>query len=130
MVLSIYRRFSESTNFCSKERWLRPVAMMLGHVKIVNPCYFIATRGKVNYNNLISSFCCLLNLASSFFCAAPLRSIFHFILNDNTLQTIFMVMFKVFMQFTFKLFNLPMIFILYTNLFIYILKKMLIFVPS
>ena len=42
MVLSIYRRFSESTNFCSKERWLRPVAMMLGHV---NPCYFIATRG-------------------------------------------------------------------------------------
>ena len=45
MVLSIYRRFSESTNFCSKERWLRPVAMMIGHVKIVNPC-FIATRGK------------------------------------------------------------------------------------
>ena len=45
MVLSIYRWFSESTNFCSKERWLRPVAMMLGHVKIVNPCYFIATRG-------------------------------------------------------------------------------------
>ena len=45
MVLTIYRRFSESTNFCSKERWLRPVAMMLGHVKIVNLCYFIATRG-------------------------------------------------------------------------------------
>ena len=22
------------------------MAMMLGHVKIVNPCYFIATRGK------------------------------------------------------------------------------------
>ena len=40
MVLSIYWRFSESTNFCSKERWLRPVAMMLGYVKIVNPCYF------------------------------------------------------------------------------------------
>ena len=46
MVLSIYRRFSESTNFCSKERLLRPVAMMLRHVKIVNPCYFIATWGK------------------------------------------------------------------------------------
>ena len=28
MVLSIYRRFSESTNFCSKERLLRPVAMI------------------------------------------------------------------------------------------------------
>ena len=36
MVLSIYRRFSESTNFCSKERWLRPVAMMLKNQKIVN----------------------------------------------------------------------------------------------
>ena len=47
MVFSIYKRFSESTNFCSKERWLRPVAKMLGHVKIVNPCYFIATRGKL-----------------------------------------------------------------------------------
>ena len=47
MVLSIYRWFSKSTNFCSKERWLRPVAMMLGHVKIVNPCYFIATQGKI-----------------------------------------------------------------------------------
>ena len=33
IILSIYRRFSESTNFCSEERWLRPVAMMLGYVK-------------------------------------------------------------------------------------------------
>ena len=40
MVLSMYRRFSESTKFLLKERWLRPVAMMLGHVKNRQPVLF------------------------------------------------------------------------------------------
>ena len=46
MVWSIYRRFSESTNFCSKERLLRPVAMMLGYVKNPQPVLFHSHSGK------------------------------------------------------------------------------------
>ena len=46
MVLGIYKRFSESTNFCSKERWLRPVAMMLGHVKNRQPVLFHGHPGQ------------------------------------------------------------------------------------
>ena len=34
MVLSIYRRFSESTNFCSKERLIRPVAMITDDARV------------------------------------------------------------------------------------------------
>ena len=47
MVLNIYRRFSESTNFCSKERLLRPVTMMLGHVTNRQPVLFHSHPGQV-----------------------------------------------------------------------------------
>ena len=50
MVLSIYRRFSESTNFCSKERLLRPVAMsmMLEYVKNRQPVLFHSHPGQTS----------------------------------------------------------------------------------
>ena len=42
----IYRRFSESTNFCSKERLLRPVVMILGYVKNRQPVQFHSHPGQ------------------------------------------------------------------------------------
>ena len=49
MVLSIYRRFFKSTNFCSKERLLRPVAMMLGYVKNRQPVQFHSHPGQSDH---------------------------------------------------------------------------------
>ena len=59
MVWSIYRRFSESTNFCSKKRLIRPVAMMLGYVKNRQPVLFHSNPGlhaQYHYNCLLFNY--------------------------------------------------------------------------